>query len=156
MSSWVTDAIGTHDGRTRSVDFRFHVAMSGWLGIGADLSRWDDEQLAAAARHAAQYREIRDVVAQGNVYWLSDGPTVAVQYAAGDRSVVFVWDTGDTSVRGTLPTRPRRIPLRALDATKNYRVGDEVHPGRYLLQVGVLDPRDSATDSTCLVVEALD
>ena len=39
MSSWVTDAEGTHDGRERSLDFRFHVAMAGGLGIGADLSR---------------------------------------------------------------------------------------------------------------------
>jgi alpha-galactosidase len=156
MSSWVTDAAGTHDGRERSLDFRFHVAMAGGLGIGADLSQWDDDQLTAAARHVAQYREIRDVVAQGNVHWLSEGPTVGLQYVGLTRSVVFLWDTGDSSVRGTLPTRPRRIPLRGLDATKNYRVGDEVHPGSYLMQVGVPDPRDSATDSNCLVVEALD
>jgi alpha-galactosidase len=156
MSSWVTDAAGTHDGRERSLDFRFHVAMAGGLAIGADLSQWTDDQLAAAARHVAQYREIRDVVAQGNVYWLSEGPTVGLQYVRPTRSVVFLWDTGDTSVRGTLPTRPRRIPLQGLDATKNYRVGDEVHPGSYLLQVGIPDPRDSATDSNCLVVETLD
>ena len=37
---------------------------------------------------------------------------------------------------------------------KNYRVGNEVHPGSYLLQVGVR--WDGATDSNCLVVEALD
>jgi alpha-galactosidase len=150
MSSWVTDAVGTHDGRDRSLDFRFHVAMAGVLGIGADLSRWNDEQLATAARHIEQYKGIRDLVADSKVYGLSAG----VQYVGTTRSVVFLWETGDGNVRGTLPTRPRRVPLVQLDPAKNYRVGDEVHPGSYLLQVGVR--WDGSTDSNCLVVEALD
>ncbi|TCC60294.1 alpha-galactosidase [Kribbella pittospori] len=150
MSSWVTDAVGTHDGRERSLDFRFHVAMAGVLGIGADLSRWNDEQLSTAARHIEQYKGIRDLIADSNVYGLSAG----VQYVGVTRSVVFLWETGDGNVRGTLPTRPRRAPLAGLDPAKNYRVGDEVHPGSYLLQVGVR--WDGATDSNCLVVEALD
>jgi alpha-galactosidase len=154
MSSWVTDAEGTHDGRDRSLGFRFHVAMAGGLGIGADLSRWNDDQLAAAAQYTAQYRAIRRIVAEGTVHWLDGGPVVGTQYVADGGSVVFLWDTGDANVRGTLPTRSRRIPLVRLDPAKNYRVGDEVHPGSYLLQVGVR--WDGTTDSNCLVVEALD
>jgi alpha-galactosidase len=154
MSSWVTDAEGTHDGRERSLDFRFHVAMAGGLGIGADLSRWNDEQLEVAAGHVAQYREIRQTIAEGKLHWLSGGSVVGAQYVGADLSAVFLWDTGDANVRGTLPTRPRRIPLVRLDPAKNYRVGDEVHPGSYLLQVGVR--WDGTTDSNCLVVEALD
>lgn len=150
MSSWVTDAVGTHDGRERSLDFRFHVAMSGVLGIGADLSRWTDDQLKTAQRHIAQYKTIRDVVVSGNVHELSAG----LQYVGAERSVVFLWETGDGNVRGTLPTRPRRVPLVQLDPATNYRVGDEIHPGSYLLQVGVR--WDGSTDSNCLVVEAVD
>jgi alpha-galactosidase len=150
MSSWVTDVEGTHDGRERSLDFRFHVAMAGGLGIGADLSKWSDDQLAAAARHVTQYKDIREVVANGLVYPLAEG----VQYVGADRSVVFLWDTGDGNVRGTLPTRPRRIPLVQLDPAKNYRVGDEIHPGSYLLQVGVR--WGDTADSHCLVVEPVD
>ncbi|HET6985834.1 MAG TPA: alpha-galactosidase, partial [Kribbella sp.] len=150
MSSWVTDAVGTHDGRDRSLDFRFHVAMSGVLGIGADLSRWNDEQLETAARHIEQYKGIRDLVADSKVCGLVAG----VQYVGTTRSVVFLWETGDGNVRGTLPSRPRRVPLAGLDPTKNYRVGDEIHPGSYLLQVGVAF--DGPADSLCLVVEALD
>jgi alpha-galactosidase len=77
-----------------------------------------------------------------------------VQYVGATRSVVFGWETGDGNVRGTLPTRPRRVPLAGLDPAKNYRVGDEVHPGSYLLQVGVAF--DGPADSHCLVVEAID
>ncbi|TDD45658.1 alpha-galactosidase [Kribbella antibiotica] len=150
MSSWVTDAEGTHDGRERSLDFRFHVAMAGVLGIGADLSRWTDDQLKTAARHIEQYKDIRDLVVEGTTYGLQDG----VQYVGADRSVVFLWDTGDSNVRGTLPTRVRRVPLAGLDPAKNYRVGNETLPGSYLLQVGVAF--DGLADSLCLVVEALD
>ncbi|TDW19486.1 alpha-galactosidase [Kribbella kalugense] len=150
MSSWVTDAVGTHDGRERSLDFRFHVAMAGVLGIGADLSRWTDDQLKAATRHIAQYKGFRELIASGKVYGLAAG----VQYVGEGRSVVFLWETGDGNVRGTLPTRRRRVPLAGLDPAKNYRVGDEVHPGSYLLQVGVAF--DGPADSRCLIVEALD
>jgi alpha-galactosidase len=150
MSSWVTDAVGTHDGRERSLDFRFHVAMAGVLGIGADLSRWNDEQLKTATRHIEQYKGIRELVAESKVYGLSSG----VQYVGTTRSVVFLWETGDGNVRGTLPTRPRRVPLAGLDPRKNYRVGDQVHPGSYLLQVGV--SWGDTADSHCLVVEPVD
>ena len=90
------------------------------------------------------------MVADSKVYGLSAG----VQYVGATRSVVFLWETGDGNVRGTLPTRPRRVPLVQLDPAKNYRVGDEVYPGSYLLQVGVR--WDGSADSNCLVVEALD
>ena len=77
-----------------------------------------------------------------------------MQYVGPTRSVVFLWETGDGNVRGTLPTRTRRVPLVQLDPAKNYRVGDEVHPGSYLLQVGVAF--DGPADSACLVVEPVD
>jgi alpha-galactosidase len=140
MSSWVTDAEGTQDKRERSLDFRFHVAMAGALGVGADLSRWTDDQLKTAARHIAQYKDIRDLVVNGSVYGLQDG----VQYVEASRSVVFLWETG---------TRPRRVPLAGLDPAKNYRVGSETLPGSYLLQVGVAF---GDADSQCLVIEAVD
>jgi alpha-galactosidase len=150
MSSWVTDAAGTHDGRERSLDFRFHVAMAGVLGIGADLSRWTDDQLKTAARNIAQYKGFRELIADSNVY----GLTAGVQYVGARRSVVFLWETGDGNVRGTLPGRTRRVPLAGLDPARNYRVGDETYPGSYLLQVGI--PFDGTADSHCLVVELVD
>ena len=150
MSSWVTDAEGTHDGRQRSLDFRFHVAMAGVLGIGADLSRWNDEQLKTAARHIEQYKGFRELIAESKVYGLGPG----VQYVGPRKSVVFLWEAGDGNVRGTLPTRPRRVPLAGLDPAKNYRVGEHAYPGSYLLQVGVVV--DGSADSHCLVVESID
>jgi alpha-galactosidase len=149
MSSWVTDAEGTHDGRQRSLDFRFHVAMAGGLGIGADLSKWTDEQLAVARRNVSKYRQIRETVAHGTVHFLSEG----LQYNGDRQSVVFLWNTTDDNVRGTLPTRPHRVRLAGLDPSKNYRVGEETLPGSYLLEVGV---SPEGADSHCLVVDSVD
>jgi alpha-galactosidase len=124
--------------------------MAGVLGIGADLSRWSDDQLKTAARHIAQYKGFRELIADSKVY----GLTAGVQYAGPRKSVVFLWETGDGNVRGTLPSRPRRVPLAGLDPAKNYRVGNETYPGSYLLQVGVAF--DDSADSHCLVVEHID
>ena len=90
------------------------------------------------------------MIAESKVYGLTGG----VQYVGPRKSVVFLWETGDGNVRGTLPTRPRRVPLAGLDPAKNYRVGNETYSGSYLLQVGVAF--DDSADSRCLIVEALD
>jgi len=46
MSSWVTDADGMFDERPRSLAFRFVLACAGVLGIGADITRWTDDERA--------------------------------------------------------------------------------------------------------------
>lgn len=155
MSSWVTDAQGLHDARARSLDFRFHVAMAGGLGIGVDLSSWDDEQLTTARRWIKQYRAVRDLVTHGEVHWLTPpgDTTVGLQYLGGDRSLVLLYDTGNKAVDGQLPSRRRRIPLAGLQPETRYRVGDEELTGRYLIHVGLPDPRDLGVDSLCIVVE---
>ena len=68
MASWVCD---DPTGR-QSLAFRFHRAMAGALGIGGDLSAWDDAALTEAAAHVATYKSIRDLVAFGDLYRLSD------------------------------------------------------------------------------------
>ena len=68
MASWVCD---DPTGR-QSLAFRFHRAMAGALGIGGDLSVWDDAALAEAAAHVATYKSIRDLVTFGDLYRLSD------------------------------------------------------------------------------------
>lgn len=68
MASWVCD---DPTGR-QSLAFRFHRAMAGALGIGGNLTVWDDAALAEAAEHVATYKSIRDLVTFGDLYRLSD------------------------------------------------------------------------------------
>ena len=57
MSCWVTDTPG--DGRRRGrADWRykFHAAMCGTLGVGADISKLSDEEMALFTAEIARYK----------------------------------------------------------------------------------------------------
>jgi alpha-galactosidase len=102
--------------------FRFHVSMSGALGVGGDLLRWTPEQRAEAAFWIAHYKEIRPIVHYGDLYRLrspQEHPFSAVQYVSKDRSegVLFAFRTH-------LPP-PAQLPplyLRGLDPDARYAV----------------------------------
>ncbi len=45
--------------RTTSLDYRFLSSMQGGLGIGANLTKWRDEDFTTAAKWVAAYKTIR-------------------------------------------------------------------------------------------------
>ena len=94
MMAWVTDSPNLLTRRELPLSFRFHVAMAGALGVGGDLLRWTDAELAEAAELIAAYKDIRPVVQRGRLYRLAsvlDGPFGASEYVAGDDVVVLGW-----------------------------------------------------------------
>ena len=139
MSSWVTDAPGLFDNRPRSLDFRFVLACAGVLGIGADITRWSAAQRATAAAWIARYKQVREVIARGDVYRIGDPGQArcAVQYTLGDRTVVLAWNTGPLDGLSQLPGRDLRLPLRGLDPGRRYRHGDTEYSGVHLMAVGL-------------------
>ncbi|MZD06884.1 alpha-galactosidase, partial [Streptomyces sp. SID5785] len=123
MSAWATDSPNPYTGRTAPLRHRFHIAMAGALGIGGDLSRWSDAELAEARDLVAQYKEIRPVVQFGEQYRLDD----AVQYLTDDRVVVIAWG------------RDRALRLAGLSPAARYTdeaTGTE-HHGAALLAHGL-------------------
>jgi alpha-galactosidase len=64
MEAWVTDM------GTAPLEFRLHVSMLGALGIGADLTHWNESERALAAHWIAYYKTIREVVQLGDQYRL--------------------------------------------------------------------------------------
>ncbi|MEU1618413.1 alpha-galactosidase [Streptomyces sp. NPDC005722] len=98
MAAWVTDVPNQLTHRTVPLRFRFHVAMAGLLGIGGDLGRWSEEELAAGAELVAEYKRVRHLVQHGALHRLreggDEGPTV-VEYAAhdGSEALVLVWQS---------------------------------------------------------------
>ncbi|MFC7547720.1 alpha-galactosidase [Plantactinospora sp. GCM10030261] len=116
MVAWVTDSPNPITGREVPLPFRFHAAMAGVLGLGGDLTRWTDDELAYAADMVAQYRQIRPVVQHGTLYRLlpPTGALSASQYVLDDRVVVFVW-------RVTGAQRTVRLRLRGLDPATTYQ-----------------------------------
>ena len=81
MMAWVTD--GPHDpnGRNTSRTYAFLSAMQGSLGIGGNLTKWSDEDLATARRLIAAYKQVQKTITQGELYRLIS-PTNGSEFAA--------------------------------------------------------------------------
>jgi alpha-galactosidase len=144
MMAWVTDSPNFLTRRELPLRFRFHVAMAGALGVGGDLRRWTEAELAEAAELIAAYKDIRPVIQRGRLYRLASvlrGPFGASQYLAGDDVVLLAW-------WGPEPggARPRRIRLAGLDAGASYRdvAAGERHSGAALLTDGLALPEETA------------
>ncbi|NRQ37794.1 alpha-galactosidase [Nonomuraea sp. NN258] len=133
MGAWVTDSPNALTGRRTPVRFRFHVAMSGALGIGGDLRHWSGDDLREAALLVETYKRIRPIVHGGRMDRL--GPC-AVQYTRGDQVVVFVWRPSALEP-ATAPVRPRGLEPGAV-----YRDEDTgaIHHGAVLMSHGLPRP----------------
>ncbi|MEV0143386.1 MULTISPECIES: alpha-galactosidase [unclassified Nonomuraea] len=139
MSCWVTDSPNPITGREVPLRYRFHVAMAGTLGIGGDLARWSEEELAEARELVAAYKAVRPVVQHGELHRLTGSPGTtasAVQYTLGERVVVFAYNPY------TLDERPpRRLRLAGLDPEALYEdeAGVRRH-GAALMHHGLVVP----------------
>ncbi|SEQ72553.1 alpha-galactosidase [Microlunatus flavus] len=125
MSSWVTDEPSRLDLEPASLELRFVVAMSGVLGIGADLLAWDEAQRARAAELVALYRDLRATIHTGCVelHGHPRDPLSVVEHGTPDQTVLLV--AGRTG-RTTSTLRPRTL---APDASYRRRGTDEVRRG---------------------------
>jgi alpha-galactosidase len=127
MSCWVTDSPGYLTRRSIPLRFRFHVAMTGMLGIGGNLGRWSTEEMAAAAGYVARYKEIRETVQLGRLHRLGSprhAEQFALCYVAVDGGEVVVFAFAQT-VRQNTWDRPVR--LRGLESGATY---EDVDTGR--------------------------
>ncbi|MFG3022483.1 alpha-galactosidase [Streptomyces sp. NPDC048254] len=158
MGAWVTDSPNPYTRRSLPLDFRFHVAMAGVLGIGGDLTRWTDPELARAAELVAAYKRVRPLVQHGLQYRLrapGDGELSAVQYLAADGTEAAVLVTRRARRFGHADPA---LPLRALAPDARYRDADTGarHHGAVLLSHGLpltLTPNDNASALVHLVRE---
>lgn len=83
---WVNDPFQWTN-RSPSLTFRFHQAMTGALGVGANLLQWTAAEMAEARSHIETYKRIRHIVQHGSLYRLAslrDGDWAAFQYVSAD------------------------------------------------------------------------
>ncbi|MFF7259304.1 alpha-galactosidase [Streptomyces sp. NPDC008159] len=137
MAAWVTDSPNNQlNGRVSSLRFRFVSSMAGVLGVGGDLTRWSDEELAEAREWVELYKEIKPVVQRGDLYRLRppSGGLSAVQYVHGDEVVVLACLQAQHYGEPLPPLR-----LRGLDPAVTYecRETGELHRGAVLLHHGL-------------------
>ncbi|GLW01452.1 alpha-galactosidase [Streptomyces lavendulae] len=145
MAAWVTDSPNVTTGRLTPLRFRFHVAMSGALGLGGDLTAWSEEELDEAAGLVAEYKRIRPLVQYGRQHRVRGAEGVsAVHYAAedGGEHAVLAWRPS-----ARFGHRPAPVRLPALDSGAHYLDPEleHVHSGAVLVHRG-LDLRLPAGD----------
>lgn len=149
-AAWVTDSPhADRNGRVSSLRFRFVSAFAGVLGIGGDLARWSEEELAEARDWVALYKEIRPVVQLGDAYRLRppDEDLSAVQYVRGDEVVVLAWLRAQA-----YGEPPPALRLRGLEPSAAYVCRDTgaVHSGAVLLHRGLHTGLRGDLDATVL------
>lgn len=160
MSSWVTDT-DWHKSAP-SLEYRFDVAMSGLLGIGADITKWDEKEKEIARRKIAQYKEIRGVVQKGTLFRLQspfETQRSVLQYVLPDKtkSVVFMYNMWDTLKLSTSTGNAyQNVRLKGLDPQALYRVSDfwdKKVDGETLMNIGLPWLAFGDTNSRIFVLE---
>ena len=124
MMAWVVDSPHTMNGqkgRTTSVAYRMLSSMQGSLGIGGNLTKWSDEDLATAKRLIAAYHQVQKTITQGDLYRLispTNGSEFSVtETVSPDKSqAVFFAFTHSTQEGRGFP----RLQLLGLDSSANY------------------------------------
>lgn len=120
MLCWVTDVPAHLTKRTAPLSFRFHVAMSGVLGLGGNLLSWGEEENEQARRYVAQYKKIRSTVQHGQLHRLEpshgrDSSGICHISADGSEVAVFVF------ARAVAATAfEQYVRLRGLDPKASY------------------------------------
>ena len=163
MVAWVTD-VPSMDHRMVPLQYRFVVAMQGALGIGANLAKFSDAEMALSAKLTAFYKTMRTTVQQGRLYRLASPLTndqSQMEYVAqdGSQAVLLAYLH---SQRLLLPYSP--VPLRGLDPKAIYRIraldpekylGEMTVSGSMLMGSGVDLNLIGDYDSTAIVMERM-
>ncbi|HEX3894190.1 MAG TPA: alpha-galactosidase [Terracidiphilus sp.] len=72
MMAWVTDSPHDleHQIRVTSIPYRMLSSMQGSLGIGANINKFTDDDLAVTKRLIAAYHQVQPTIVQGDLYRL--------------------------------------------------------------------------------------
>ena len=108
-------------GRRLSMAFRAQVAMTGHMGIEADLRELDDAELATLAHYTSLFKANREWMHQGLQYRLDHpSPDCIAQLHVSKGGERFMLFSGTLDVPTTETTPPLR--LTGLDGDAHYRV----------------------------------
>jgi alpha-galactosidase len=123
MMAWVTDSPNWVNQRRTDLPFRFLSAMQGGLGIGTNLNKWQETDMAIARHWVGVYKRIRETVQRGDLYRLNRADAADARwtnlYVAPDRSQAALFTLiGSTHRLDPMPA----IALRGLDPDAQYRV----------------------------------
>ena len=162
MISWVTQEDWHR--MEPSLEFKFDVSMAGVLGVGYDITKWDDRQKKIAMDKIAQYKAIRETVQKGNVYRIvspHEENRSILQYTDKNqkKAVVFVYQMAEYPANSTNETqRSPLVKLRGLAPDMRYQIEGirEFYSGKYLMEAGIEFPLRGGYKSRIFVVRAVE
>jgi alpha-galactosidase len=162
MISWVTHE--DKHGQKPSLEYKFDVCMAGVLGVGEDITKWNNEQKSIARNKIAQYKEIRETVHKGNLYRIVspyDEDRSILQYVSRDKktSTVFYYLLGEYPKNAVPETQKTTlVKLKGLLPNAKYKIDglEAVHTGEYLMKVGVTFPLRGTYKSRIYTLKSLD
>ncbi|GAA4729297.1 alpha-galactosidase [Flavisolibacter ginsenosidimutans] len=140
-------------------EFIFYVAMQGVLGVGDNILQWNDKQKEIARTKIAEYKSIRNMVQQGNLYRLKspfEGNKIALQYVSlnASEAVVLCYNLGKLMEGATDESRSnKQLLLQGLDPKALYTLDDKnktTLSGEYLMTIGILWPVSTAYRSAVI------
>lgn len=140
MRAWVTDVPNKITKKTTPLEFRFHSAMMGTLGLGGNLTKYSQEELDIARRKVTEYKKIRHIVQNGEVYRIAsirNNPLHAVQHVLNkEESVLFIFLPRQEYIHKNF-----LVELKGLDPKKMYSISgidrNYKKRGDYLMYVGL-------------------
>jgi alpha-galactosidase len=140
MVAWVTDVPNWLTNRAFSLEYRFHVAMMGTLGISGDLTKWNEKDFEIAKQMISLYKRIRPIIQEGEVYRLLSprhGNIVAVEYASQDakEAVLFVFTT--LLRQSKMPIPPIRLAGLVPEWEYSINLTKPGIPGKVLMEYGI-------------------
>jgi len=121
MMAWVTDSPHWLNLRSTSLSYRMLSSMQGSLGIGANIAKFSDDDMALTKRLIAAYHQVQPTIVQGELYRLisprNGSEFSATQTVNHDKtqSVVFAF-IHSTQEGHKFPI----LKLQGLDPSANY------------------------------------
>ncbi|MCL6458551.1 MAG: alpha-galactosidase [Gorillibacterium sp.] len=139
MMCWVTDTPDNANKAKRSIAYKFHSAMSGGLGIGANINHLSPEEVGQYKAHIELYKEIRQTIQFGDLYRLlppRSSNLSAVEYLSSSQDEVVVLAFLHTQQYGDPCPR---LKLQGLDETARYEISSDgkLYYGSTLMHYGL-------------------
>lgn len=139
MRAWVTDINWYNP--PMSLDFRFHVAMQGSLGVGGNLTKYSAQDLEIGKKNVALYKEIRHIVQFGDLYRILDPDRDEIlfnHYVSEDKkeSVAFISSSVTRFMKKEIPFKFEGLDD---DTVYKFTLNDKEYKksGAYLKNVGI-------------------
>jgi alpha-galactosidase len=123
MMAWVTDSPHWLNKRSTSLTYRMLSSMQGSLGIGANITKWNEQELATAKRLIAAYHTVQPTIVLGDLYRLisprggSEFSATQTVNASKSQAVVFAFIHATNEGR-VFPV----LKLKGLDPAPNYAI----------------------------------